>query len=184
MRVFSYQPFAFWKQALPAWQTEGLGCLFHLRRHAGHTLSRVVASGLDCPHSLNLWRDEVYCCSSARGAFFRYAEDGQGLLREADRWQVTDSHFLRGALRVEGGWLLGGSSRRHREDGGGMCLFLLHDDGAVEHLPLGGPGEIYDIIPWDASLMPGICARLLTLPLLELPGEFPPRCALPPEYAG
>lgn len=189
--AFSYQPFAAWKQSSVPWQREGLGCLFSLRRREGRTLARVVASGLDCPHSLQLHNGDVYCCSSSAGAFFRYVEDKGGLLREAQRWPVTQSHFLRGALRVEEGWLLGGSSRRHVADGGGMCLFLLHDgqpDGRgtarVEQLHLGGPGEIYDIIPWDAALMPAVCAMLLEQPALDLPGEFPPRCALPAEYRG
>ncbi|MDE7240400.1 hypothetical protein [Desulfovibrio sp.] len=181
--AFNYQPFAGLKRDFPSWQAEGLGCLFHLRRHEGRTIARVAASGLDCPHSLTQWEGAVYCCSSARGMFFRYVEDGCGTLREDARWAVTESHFLRGALRVDGGWLLGGSSHRHQEDGGGMCLFLLHDGGQVEELPLGGPGEIYDIIPWDHALMPGICAMLARRSLLDLPGEFPPRCALPPEYA-
>lgn len=180
--AFNYQPFAYIKREFPGWQSLGLGCLFHLRRHEGRTLARIVATGLDCPHSLALWESAVYCCSSARGMFFRYLEE-DGLLREDKRWPVTESHFLRGALRVEGGWLLGGSSRRRQADGGGMCLFLLHDDGRVESLPLGGPGEIYDIIPWDAALMPQVCAMLSRQPLLDLSGEFPPRCVLPPEYA-
>ena len=181
--AFNYQPFAGLKRDFPSWQAEGLGVLFHLRRHEGRTVARVAASGLDCPHSLTLWEGAVYCCSSARGMFFRYVEDGHGNLREDARWPVTESHFLRGALRVEGGWLLGGSSRRHREDGGGMCLFLLHDDGRVEELSLGGPGEIYDILTWDGALMPGLCAMLASRPLLDLPGDFPPRCVLPREYA-
>lgn len=181
--AFNYQPFAGVKREFPGWKSLGLGCLFHLRRHEGRTLARIVASGLDCPHSLALWDGGVYCCSSARGMFFRYVEDEQGLLREERRWPVTESHFLRGALRVKGGWLLGGSSVRHLNEGGGMCLFLLHDDGKLETLPLAGPGEIYDIIPWDAALMPGICAMLARQPLLDLPGDFPPRCVLAPEYA-
>lgn len=63
-------------------------------------------------------------------------------------------------------------------------LYHLGDDGVVTEHPLGGPGEIYDIIPWDDALMPGICDMLLRQPPLELEGEFPPRCRLPRDYGG
>ncbi len=182
--AFSHQPFAFWKETDLNWKNEGWGCLYHLRRYAGRTTARIVASGLDCPHSLSLRGDEVCCCSSATGTFFRYSPDEHGLLHEVERRKVTDTHFLRGCLRLGSGWLLGGSSLRRRQDGGGMALFLLPDRGDVRRLPVGGPGEIYDIIPWDDALMPGICRMLFHAPSMELEGDFPARCALPVEYGG
>ncbi len=182
--TFNHQPFGFWKETDLNWKNEGWGCLFHLRRHAGRTTARIAASGLDCPHSLALRDDNVYCCSSAAGTFLGYSPDKHGLLREVERCKVTDTHFLRGCLRLDTGWLLGGSSLRRRKDGGGMVLFLLSDTGDVRRLPVGGPGEIYDIIPWDGTIMPGICRMLLRTPGMDLEGEFPPRCALPVEYGG
>ncbi|MBQ3058847.1 MAG: hypothetical protein IJD16_00820 [Desulfovibrio sp.] len=182
--AFNHQPFSFWKKSDLNWKAEGWGCLYYLRRHGGRSLTRIVASGLDCPHSLALWQGDVYCCSSACGTFFHYRQDEHGLLQELNRWKVTDTHFLRGCLRLEGGWLLGGSSQRHMEDGGGMTLFWLDDAGSVTPLPVGGPGEIYDIIPWDDALMPGICRTLQHAPELDVEGTFPARCSLPAEYGG
>jgi len=179
--AFNYQPFRQWKRSSFNWKAEGWGCLYHIRRHEGKTLARIVASGLNCPHSLSAWQGDVYCCSSAEGALFRFSPDEYGRLQETMRWHITDSHFLRGCLRLEDGWLLGGSSRR-REEGQGMTLYYLTDTGQVDTLPVGGPGEIYDIIPWDAALMPGICQTLLQAPELEAEGRFPPRCELPVEY--
>lgn len=102
--AFCHQPFAHWKRSSLRWKEEGWGLIFHLRRHQGRTVTRIVASGLNCPHSLTLHEGDVYCCSSASGTFFRYQADAHGLLREAQRWNITDSHFLRGCLRLPGGW--------------------------------------------------------------------------------
>lgn len=177
--AFSHQPFGHWKQSGLDWKSEGWGVLFHMRRTQGRTVARIVASGLNCPHSLAVRDGRVYCCSSAKGEFYCFEPDAHGLLREARRWKITDSHFLRGCLRVEDGWILGGSSARHARDAGGMALFRLHDDDSVETLPVAAVGEIYDIIPWDAGLMPGVAETFLEMPGLELEGEFPPRCRLP-----
>lgn len=182
--AFNHQPFAHWKRSSLRWKEEGWGLIFSLRRHQGRTVTRIVASGLNCPHSLTLHEGDVFCCSSASGTFFRYEEDAHGLLREAQRWHITDSHFLRGCLRLPDGWLLGGSSQRHQTEGGGILLHHLADDGTVTALPVGGVGEIYDILPWDDALMPGICAMLARQPLRDLEGAFPPRCVLPQAYGG
>lgn len=182
--AFSYQPFDRWRHSELQWKSEGWGVLLEMKRYKGHTISRIVASGLDCPHSLVLHNNDVYCCSSAHGEFMRFATSDYGILRLAEKVKVTDHHFLRGALRLEDGWLLGGSSTRKIADGGGMCLYMLRDNGGVEEWQLGGPGEIYDILPWEDSLMPGIADRLLKLPVLDIDGEFPPDCILPDKYRG
>lgn len=176
--AFSYQPFGQWKKSGLDWQSEGWGVIFYLRRREGRTVSRILATGLNCPHSLHAFQDRVYCCSSAHGEFYCFRPDAQGLLREERRWKVTGTHFLRGVLRAEKGWVLGGSSRRYQDDGGGMVLFFLHDDGAVETLPVARVGEIYDILPWNAGLMAGVAQTVLRLPELALEGEFPERCSL------
>ena len=160
-----------------------MGCLFHLKRYEHKTCSRVVASGLNCPHSLVLWNNDVYCCSSASGSFLRLSLSSNKQFVEKERWQITDTHFLRGALRLQNGWLLGGSSQRHLSDGGGIQLYHLSDSGEVVTYSVAGPGEIYDIIIWDDALMPAICEQLLALPIItELEGIFPDRCFLPKEY--
>lgn len=180
--AFNYQPFSFWNHSTFDWKEEGWGCIYHLRRHNGKTLARIVASGLNCPHSLVEWQGDIYCCSSSQGSFFRFKVDIHGMLREDRRWKITDTHFLRGCLRIEEGWLLGGSSQRRSQDGHGMRLFILQDSGEVITLPVGGVGEIYDIIPWNRAMMPGICNTLLDAPELDVEGTFPARCALPTTY--
>ena len=78
--AFNHQPFDRWKRSSLAWKKEGWGVIYAMRRHQGHTLTRIVASGLNCPHSLYLHGGDVYCCSSASGEFFRYREEEHGLL--------------------------------------------------------------------------------------------------------
>ncbi|MBR3664910.1 MAG: hypothetical protein IKN64_09720 [Desulfovibrio sp.] len=178
--TFSHQPFSHWKQTSFAWQKAGLGCLFHLRHVSGRTFARVAASGLNCPHSLQSYDGAVFCCSSSEGDFLRLDRQ-KGLFAERTRVHVTDTHFLRGALRYEDGWLLGGSSPRHLENGGGMQLYHLHDDGRIETFQVGGPGEIYDILPWQ-DFLPDICDMLLQAPEKNRSAEDPPLCQLPEMY--
>ncbi len=181
LSAFSHQPFRTVQKACPSWKEEGLGIIFYLRRKQGKTLTSVVASGLNCPHSLVEHEGNIYCCSSATGEFYRLAVGAHGGLNFDKVWKVTSTHFLRGALRVENGWILGGSSRRDikgQEGAGGMVVFYLGDDGSVAQHTVANIGEIYDIIPWDNAIMQGVAEQCLHLPLLDLPGEFPARCAL------
>lgn len=181
--AFSYQPFSDWRHSELKWQSSGWGVLFEMKRHKGKTISRVVATGLNCPHSLVRHDGDIFCCSSSMGELCRLRPDSDGLYQFAGKTKVTDSHFLRGLLRIEEGWVLGGSSRRRQKDGIGMCLYFLSDSGDVEYLPLAGPGEIYDILPWDDELMPGIADRLYELPVIDdLEGEYPEICKLPDNY--
>ncbi len=181
LSAFSHQPFRAVQKYCPTWKEEGLGVIFYMRRKQGKTLTSVVASGLNCPHSLVEHEGNIYCCSSSTGDFYRLVPAENGTLNFDYMWKVTSSHFLRGALRVEGGWLLGGSSRREEKDsakGSGMVVFHLGDDGSVSKHTVASAGEIYDIIPWDTSIMQGVAQQCLQLPTLDLPGEFPARCVL------
>ncbi|MBO6171188.1 MAG: hypothetical protein J6N67_03380 [Desulfovibrio sp.] len=178
--AFSYQPFAFLKQGRPGWKRDGLGVLFYMRRHGSRTVSSIAASGLNCPHSVTEHGGDIYCCSSADGVFHRFTLAGEGRLEHAQAWRVTDDHFLRGCLRVPGGWALGGSSTRHVEgdEDSGMLLYFLSDAGEVESRPVARVGEIYDILPWNDDLMRTVAQQILTLPELPLEGTFPPPCGV------
>ncbi len=179
LSAFSHQPFRVVQKHWAGWKEAGLGVIFYLRRQKGKTLTSVVASGLNCPHSMVEHEGHIYCCSSSTGDFYRFAPTAHGGLNFEQQWKVTDSHFLRGALRVEDGWLLGGSSRREAHaKGSGMVLFHLDDTGNVTTFDVAGAGEIYDIIPWNESVMRKVAKQCLSLPQLDLPGEFPARCAL------
>lgn len=181
--AFSYQPFSDWRHSELAWRSAGWGVLFEMRRYKGKTISRVVATGLNCPHSLTMHNGDLYCCSSSMGELCQLHADGDGVFQIVRKTKVTDTHFLRGLLRIDGGWLLGGSSVRRQQDGIGMCLYFLSDEGGVEYLPLAGPGEVYDILPWNDAVMTGVADRLYELPVIEdMEGEFPTLCRLPDEY--
>ena len=80
--------------------------------------------------------------------FYRLSEAENGVLQLAESWHITASHFLRGCLRVSDGWILGGSSRRHRQQdsAGGMVLFHLADSDNISMYPI-AVEEVYDIIP-------------------------------------
>ena len=177
--AFSHQPFEIWKKTCPTWQSEGLGVLFYMRRHNRQTITKVVGSGLNCPHSLALHNGDIYCCSSSTGMFYRLHEAENGVLQLVESWHVTTSHFLRGCLRVSDGWILGGSSRRHNQQAneGGMVLFHLSDSGNISVYPVAAVGEIYDIIPWPRAIMPMVAQQILNLPNIPLEGEFPLPCS-------
>ncbi|MCR5813631.1 MAG: hypothetical protein K6G15_03950 [Desulfovibrio sp.] len=179
--TFSHQPFSRWKQTSFAWQKEGLGCLFHLKPVLGQTSARIAAAGLNCPHSLQAYAGAIYCCSSSEGDFLRLERQGDQLWQVSMRLHVTDTHFLRGALRLEDGWMLGGSSPRHLKQGGGMQLYRLYDDGRSQTFQVGGPGEIYDILFWQ-DFLPDLCDVLFDAPEQPSDGCDPPRCRLPGEY--
>ncbi|MBQ9405603.1 MAG: hypothetical protein IJU37_02570 [Desulfovibrio sp.] len=178
--AFSYQPFTFLKQGRPQWKQDGLGVIFYLRRHGKRTVSSIAASGLNCAHSLTQHGQDVYCCSSAEGSLYRFTPAGEGRLAQSQVWHVTDDHFLRGCLRVPGGWMLGGSSRRHVQGDArsGMLVYFLADSGAVEQGFVAPVGEIYDILPWDDDLMRNVAQQILAMPQLPLEGDFPPLCAV------
>lgn len=181
--AFSFQPFTSWKKTAFPWMKDGWGCLYYLRRFEQKTVSRIVATGLQCPHTLVNHEGDVYCCASASGDWIHFEKTGQNLLYEKERIHVTDSHFLRGALRIPNGWLLGGSSQRHEEERDGMQLYFLSDEGEVSLVWEGGCGEIYDILPWDKTLMPPICEMLSKAEAdEEMEGDFPLRFSLPKEY--
>ncbi|MBQ9537612.1 MAG: hypothetical protein IJU79_07510 [Desulfovibrionaceae bacterium] len=181
--AFSYQPFTVFKQTKFDWQHAGLGCLYHLQRFEHRTISRIVAAGLQCPHTLTQFADHVYCCASAQGDWIQFALSPQKLLYEAQRTHVTDTHFLRGALCYQDGWILGGSSRRHEDGSGGMQLYYLADDGKIETIWQGGSGEIYDILYWDQEIMGDVCAVLEHAAIrFSDDKDFPPRSILPKEY--
>lgn len=180
--AFHHQPFQQYKQHYPAWNTAGLGVLFFMQRKNKRTITRIVASGLNCPHSLAEHEQRIYCCSSSTGEFYCFAPAEHGSLHLERVWQISTNHFLRGCLRLPNAWLLGGSSRRHAhttqaDTAEGMCLFRLSDDGTITQYRVAGAGEIYDIIPWQADIMGHVAATLLTLPYLPLEGIFPPRCS-------
>lgn len=177
---FHYQPF---RNTIDrhdfAWRECGYGLILSLEKHKKTDVSKVLASGLDCPHSL-VWHDNaLYCCSSATGDFIRMRQDDRGFLTLESRQHITSMHFLRGALPLDdGGWLLGGSSQRRKDDRG-MALYRLRPDFSVEELYVAEAGEIYDILPWDEALMPAVTRILYNLPSTE-DGEnlYPPPCLL------
>lgn len=177
---FNYQSFRYLETPGYRWQNRGYGLLLSLEKRNGRTLGRVLAPGLECPHSL-IWRqDSLYCCASATGEFVRFAYNSRDLLVEEERIFITDAHFLRGALPLEdGSWILGGSDRR-REDSEGMAVYRLWPDRTISKLRVAGAGEIYDILPWEPGIMDAIADLMNGLPPDHADGEsvYPPPCTL------
>ena len=188
--AFSHQPFSRLKKKNLPWAKWKLGTLFYLSREHETTIARIAASGIACPHSLTRFRDDIFCCSSASGDFLHFVRERDYSLRLSECIHVTDTHFVRGALRLSDMWVLGGSCPRHKSEGGGMALYLVHDGGEIEQIVLDITGEIYDILPWEPAMV-AISETLLKAPSLSpgngiaedvLSGDFPPRCACPEEY--
>ena len=162
---FNYQPYTHAKHNVDGWSTKGLGLILSLERAGGTTLSRIVASGLNCPHSLVRHGDHVYCCSSSQGDFYQFSPTPHGLLQETARWHVTDAHFLRGALHDGTHWLLGGSSVRREAGASPMSLYRFDQgSGEAECMKVAGAGEIYDILPWDDEIMRPLAGLINSIP--------------------
>lgn len=105
--AFSYQPFQPNKDSCPTWNSDGLGVLFYMRKYKNNLISTIIASGLNCPHSITEYNGDIYCCSSSTGTFYRLRQNIAGILTQDAAWHVTETHFLRGCLRVDSGWILG-----------------------------------------------------------------------------
>lgn len=181
--AFHYQPFARWRHSDLAWRREGWGAIFYIKRYKGKSLSRIIACGLDCPHTLITHGEEICCCSSYRGEFYRFLPDERGTLQQIERKHITSDHFLRGALRLKDAWLFGGSSFRKGDANSNMSLYLMPDSGKIERMLVAGAGEIYDILPWDDAIMPQITDVLAKLPkIADAEGDFPEKCILPDAY--
>lgn len=177
---FSFKPFQGLKKHKALWNIGGHGLILHLFKYKGETVTKVVASGLSCPHSLVVRDDKVYCCSSTEGDLIEFKEDGRGRLAETNRWKVADKHFLRGALPHETGWFLGGSTIRH-ENTSDMSLF--HLDPATDRVAkmfVGGAGEIYDVLPWKDEIVRPLARALNNLPVTVTDdNQYPEKIALP-----
>jgi len=177
--AFSYKPFHDLKLNDREWKAGKHGVIFHLYHSKGKTISRVVASGLSCPHSLREHEGKVYCCSSNEGTFIELAEHDNGQLYETDRAHITDQHFLRGALRHEGGWFLGGSSNRKSKSSAATLFNYRPHERAVEPLHVAKCGEIYEVLPWKEEIMEPLIETINSLPVVYEDGAtYPPRVAL------
>ncbi len=177
---FHFGPFHHLKRHRALWKLGGYGLILFLQQIRDTTTAKVVASGLHCPHSLKPHAGRLYCCSSMEGSFIALEEDARGQLRESHRWDVTSEHFLRGALRHEHGWFLGGSTIRHRNTSS-LALFDLHEEsGAVTAMPVANAGEVYEILPWDDAIMRPLTATLNALPAtIEDDNVYPQKVNLP-----
>jgi hypothetical protein len=174
---FHYQPFRPFKEALgyEAWKTGGFGLILGLSKERGLNVSRVLACGLNQPHSLAAHEGRIFCCSSATGSFLEFSYTDRGLLRETGHRKVTDEHFLRGALRAGDGWFLGGSSIRRGRDRTPMAVYRLSDSGEIESRKAAKVGEIYDVLPWREEVMADLIPVMNALPKQDWEiGECPP----------
>jgi len=181
---FNYRPFRSVQIEGWPWRNKGYGLILSLEKFRGRNVGKILACGLDCPHSL-LWHDDrVWCCSSATGDVVRLVFTGNGQLREEERIPITRDYFLRGAMPLEDGSLLLGGSSLRRQDNKGMALLRLMPDGAVREYPVARTGEIYDILPWQSAMMRSICPQITALPpiLGEEGQKYPPPCILPGGY--
>ena len=177
---FSFKPFQGLKKHKALWKIGGHGLILHLFKYKGETITRIVANGLSCPHSLNVRDGRVYCCSSTEGDFIEFEEDGRDRLVETNRWQVADKHFLRGALAHDAGWFLGGSTIRH-ENTSDMSLFDLDvSANKVTKMFVGQAGEIYDVLPWKDEIVRPL-ARVLNGLSVSVHDDnvYPPKVDLP-----
>jgi hypothetical protein len=181
---FNYRPFRSVQVEGWSWRDGGYGLILSLDKHRGRNVGKILACGLDCPHSLLWHEDRLWCCSSSTGDLIRLAFSDRGFLREEERVPVTKDYFLRGILPLEDGSLLLGGSALRKQAGKGMALLRLTPDGAVREYPVARIGEIYDILPWRDALMRAVCPHITSLPpvLGDADQEYPPPCVLPDGY--
>lgn len=177
--AFSYKPFHDVKKDPKEWKKGGHGVIFYLYLSNRKTVSRVVASGLSCPHSLREHNGKIYCCSSSDGEFIELTEHDNGQLYETDRTKITEQQFLRGALKHEDGWFLGGSSIR-KGDTSPMMLFNYHPENrGIDPLYVANAGEIYEVLPWKDEIMIPLVETINALPVShEDENVYPPKIPL------
>ena len=181
---FNYRPFRTVQMEGWSWRDKGYGLILSLDKYRGRNVGRILACGLDCPHSLLWHQNRLWCCSSSTGTLIRLAFDDNGLLREEERIHITNEYFLRGIMPLEDGSMLLGGSALRKQDSKGMALLRLMPDRAVREYRVARSGEIYDILPWRSDMMRSICPQITALPpiLGEADQEYPPPCILPEGY--
>jgi len=181
---FNYRPFRTVQLDGWSWREKGYGLILSLEKYRGRNVGRILACGLDCPHSLLWHQDRLWCCSSSTGTLIRLAFADNGQLREEERVHITNAYFLRGLMPLEDGSLLLGGSSLRRENGKGMGVLRLMPDGTVREYHVAATGEIYDILPWRSWMMRSICPQITALPpvLGEADQHYPPPCILPEGY--
>ena len=177
---FSFKPYGALKANPAEWERGGHGLILHMYRSGGMTVTRIVATGLSCPHSLQQHDGKIYCCSSKDGTFIELLEHENGVLHETRRVCITNTHFLRGALKHENGWFLGGSSVRRGAGHSPMTVFDYNaETGETRGLPVAGAGEIYEIIPWRDEIMPPLVEVINALPVsVEDKNTYPSKVPL------
>ena len=177
--AFCYKPFHQLKQNVREWDKGGYGIILYMYRSKGITISKVVASGLSCPHTLKEHNGRIYCCSSKDGDFIEFSELENGQLFESNRVSITKSNFLRGALRRDEAWFLGGSSVRSRADVP-MVLFHHHPKRCgIQSFHVANAGEIYEILPWKDEIMNDLVDTINDLPVCcEDENNYPPKIPL------
>lgn len=154
---FDYRPWRKVKEHISwqDWCVGGYGLVLNLTGNGKTGAGRIVGCGLNHPHSLTFEDPFLYLCSSSAGDFHVFEFDSHGVMREKKRYHVTHEHFLRGVYRMPDGWLLGGSAVRHGEviSHTTALYFLEEKTGRIEKKTVGGPGEIYDVLPWKDAVL-------------------------------
>lgn len=161
---FGYRP---WREIIAAtswedWSLGGYGLIMNLNGGDNKGVGRIVGCGLDQPHSVRYVAPNwLYVSSSATGVLHVCEITATGLVQERHRYQVTRTHFLRGALRSNSGWFLGGSCFRHGpKQNHHMEIYDLDESsGGVTAKRLELMGEIYDILPWHDDILRPLIAR-------------------------
>lgn len=154
---FDYRPWraARQRKSWESWCHGGYGLVLNLDGGQDGHSGRIVACGLNHPHSL-LWHDEhLFICSSATGVLHRLKPTEDGCFIEVGRMKITETHFLRGMCVFENQLVLGGSTARH---GQALCqemavYCLSRQTGELRHKLIPVPGEIYDIVPWHDDVL-------------------------------
>ena len=104
------------------------------------------------PHSIKVVGDRLHVCSSNTGILHEY-EFVDKSLREINRTQITDTHFLRGSYYIsESEYYLGGSNMKEKKGKQTACIYHVKD-GNVEERKIKGFHRIYDIVPWRDDVL-------------------------------
>ncbi len=153
---FDYRPWRAVKdaQSFEDWCSGGYGLILNLTGFKEKGKGKVMLCNLCQPHSLTLYKKELYLCSSGNGTIHKAAFLADNSLRELARAKITDTHFLRGLYCHEDGFFVGGSTSRHGQKlADSAAIYSLDPELKVkETLSLTFDGEIYDILPWSDSL--------------------------------
>lgn len=134
------------------------GLLINLMENNGKETGRIVGFGFTLPHSITVIEDTLYICSSLLATFHICHISEKGLVLPDTEIKFPDAYILRGTLKHDNGWFIGGSTHRRSKLGHAAIFEMNNTLKPVKTSYINCVTEIYDILPWRDDIMDNIAS--------------------------